>query len=164
MRRQSDRPSRTRRAAEISVTIPRRSPNNLPRVFVADDQEEMLNTIANTLRNEFQVVGFAGNGRELLERVPLLKPEIVVLDMFMPLVNGIEAAIRLKAAGCSSRMVFVTVNEDKDFVEAAMAVGACGYVLKPYLATDLVPAVRRALNDGVFVSPCLHATLQRFSL
>ena len=119
----------------------------------------MLNIIASTLKNAFQIVGFAGNGRELLERVPLLNPEIVVLDIFMPFVNGIEAAFRLKAAGCSSRMVFVTVNEDKDFVEAAMAVGACGYVLKPYLATDLVPAIQRALQNAVYLSPCLQAVL-----
>lgn len=119
----------------------------------------MLNIIASTLKNGFQIVGFAANGRELLERVPLLNPEIVVLDIFMPFVNGIEAAFRLKAAGCSSRMVFVTVNEDKDFVEAAIAVGGCGYVLKPHLATDLVPAIQRALQNAVYLSPCLQAVL-----
>jgi len=155
VRRHFDRPPRTRRSAKRSIIMQHGS----ARIFIADDQEEMLNTIANTLKDEFQVVGFAGNGRELLERVPLLKPEIVVLDIFMPLVNGIEAAFRLKAAGCSAGMVFVTVNEDKDFVEAAMAVGARGYVLKPHLATDLVPAVQSALRDGVFLSPCLQAKL-----
>lgn len=153
--RHFDRLPRTRRPATRSIVMPHGS----ARIVIADDQEEMLNTIANTLKNEFQVVGFAGNGRELLERVPLLKPEIVVLDIFMPLVNGIEAAFRLKAAGCSAGMVFVTVNEDKDFVEAAMAVGARGYVLKPHLATDLVPAVQSALRHGVFLSPCLQAKL-----
>lgn len=158
-RRQFDRPPRTRRHATRSITMPQGSGSNPPRIFIADDQEEMLNTIANTLKNEFQVVGFAGNGRELLERVPLLKPEIVVLDIFMPMVNGIEAAFRLKAAGCPARMVFVTVNEDKDFVEAAMAVGAFGYVLKPRLATDLIPAVQSALKKGIFLSPCLQACL-----
>ena len=118
----------------------------------------MLEVIADALKNDYQIVGFAANGRELLELVPVLKPEVVIIDVFMPLVNGIEAAFRLKASGCSARVVFVTVNEDKDFVEAAMSAGAFGYVLKPRLATDLIPAIQSALKNGFFVSPCLQCS------
>ena len=125
-------------------------------VFLADDQEDVLRAVAMTLQDEYQIVGLAVNGKDLLELVPALQPEILVLDVFMPLVNGIEAAFRLKALGCCSKVIFLTVDDDSDFVEAALATGARGYVLKPRLATDLIPAIQSALDNSVFVSPSLH--------
>ena len=125
-------------------------------VFLADDQEEVLRAVANTLQDEYEIVGLAINGRDLLDLVPALQPEILVLDVFMPLVNGIEAAFRLKAVGCCSKIIFLTVHDDTDFVEAARATGARGYVLKPRLATDLIPAIKSALENSFFLSPGLQ--------
>src|SRR5438270_5697493 len=125
-------------------------------VFVADDQEEVLRTISAALQDQFQIVGMAGNGRDVLRLVPLLHPEVLVLDIVMPLLNGIEAALHLKASGSSARIVFLTVYEDRDFLEAAVSAGAQAYVLKPHLATDLVPAIESVLKGGFFVSPCIR--------
>ena len=132
-------------------------------VFLADDQEEILRTVAMTLQDEYQIVGLAINGRDLLELVPALHPEILILDVFMPLVNGIEAAFRLKAVGCCSEVIFLTVHDDPDFVEAALATGARGYVLKPRLATDLIPAIECALDNSFFLSPGLQGEGKRIS-
>jgi len=132
-------------------------------VFLADDQEEVLQAVAMTLQDEYKIVGLAINGKELLELVPALQPDILVLDVFMPLVNGIEAAFRLKAVGCCSKVIFLTVHDDSDFVEAALATGARGYVLKPRLATDLIPAIESVLDNSVFLSPGLQGELKRLS-
>ena len=130
----------------------------VPRVFLADDQEEVLQTVAQVLEGIFQIVGKAEDGGRVLEFVPTSSPDILVLDISMPVVNGIEVALRLRNEGSSAKVVFLTVHEDIDFVEAAMSVGALGYVLKPYLATDLVPAIWSALEGRTFVSPSIYLT------
>ncbi len=125
------------------------------RVFVADDQEEVLLATAQALEGEFQIVGLAGNGRDVLRLVPKLCPEILILDIVMPVVNGIEVAMRLQAARSAANIVFLTVHEDSDFLKAAMSTGAKGYVSKAHLETDLVPAIRSVLEGGSFVSPSI---------
>jgi len=124
-----------------------------PRVLLADDNEEMRRVIAGLIEGEFHVVGMASDGSQLSELVSGLSPDILVLDISMPLVNGIEAALRLKRTGSTAKVVFLTIYKDPDFVEAAMSAGACGYVLKACLVTDLLPAMREALGGGTFVSP-----------
>jgi len=127
------------------------------RVFVADDQKEMLRTVAAAIWDQFQIVGMAGNGREVLKLVPILHPEILVLDIVMPVVNGIETALRLKASGAPPKIVFLTVYEDRDFVDAAFAAGANAYVLKSHLSTELVPAIQSVLRGCPFVSACMQS-------
>lgn len=127
-----------------------------PRVLLADDQEEMLRAVAKVLGDEFDVVAAVGDGKRALELAPSLAPDIFVLDICMPVLNGIEAALRLKECGLPAKVVFLTVHEDRDFVEAALSVGALGYVLKPSLVTDLIPAIRNALAGKVFISPALR--------
>ena len=139
-----------------SAAVTQEERNKRHSVFLADDQEEVLRAVAMTLEDEYHIVGLAINGRDLLALVPALQPEILVLDVFMPLVNGLEAAFRLKAVGCCSKIIFLTVNNDTDFVEAALATGARGYVLKPRLATDLIPAIKSALDNSLFLSPGLE--------
>jgi len=128
----------------------------IPRLFLADDQEEMLRTVARILEGKFQIVGTAVNGVGVLECAPGLSPDVLVLDISMPLLTGLEAALRLREAGSRARVIFLTVHEDLDFVEAALSAGAVGYVLKPSMATDLVPAIRKALEGSTFISPSLH--------
>ena len=126
-----------------------------PRILLADDQEEMLQTLVEMLEGEFQIVGTAGNGMRVLELTLRLAPDIVVLDISMPVLNGFQAALRLKEQCSAARVVFLTAHEDTDLVEAGMSAGALGYVVKSCLATDLVPALWQALAGKTFVSPSL---------
>jgi DNA-binding NarL/FixJ family response regulator len=123
-----------------------------PTILLADDHEEMRRTVASVLQDEFQIVAMAENGAQVIELALRGHPDVMVLDIFMPLVNGIEIAVRAKAVGCRSKVLFLTVDEDSDLAEAAMSVGALGYVLKACLATDLIPAIRSALEGRVYIS------------
>ena len=128
-----------------------------PRVILADDQKEMLRAVVLTLRDEFRVVGTAENGTEAVDLTTRLCPDVLVLDVCMPVENGITAAYHLKDLGSTTRIVFLTVNHDPDFVEAAMSAGALGYVLKHSLAAELVPAIWSAMHGNVFISPSIHS-------
>lgn len=131
----------------------------VPRVLLADDQEEVLRTVTSMLEDEFEIVGLAENGKQVLELVIQRSPDVLVLDIFMPVVNGIETAACLKASGCPTKVLFITVHEDPEFLETAMSVGAVGYVLKARLATDLIPAIRSVMEGCIYISPCLHSAL-----
>jgi DNA-binding NarL/FixJ family response regulator len=144
-----------------SPVVPEHSaaPDEKPilRVFLADDQEEMRETIVQILREDFQIVGMAENGAGVLDLPPGLSPDVFVLDISMPVVTGIEAALRLREEGSHAKIIFLTVQEDHDFVESAMAVGAAGYVIKPCMATDLGPAIRKVMEGSIFISPAIHS-------
>ena len=127
------------------------------RVFLAEDQEEMRQTIVQILRDDFQIVGTAETGAGVLDLPPNLSPDVFVLDISMPVVTGIEAALRLQEQGSQAKIIFLTVHEDPDFVENAMAVGAAGYVIKPCMATDLGPAIRKAMEGSTFISPSIQS-------
>lgn len=115
----------------------------------------MLAVVAQLLETIFDVVGMVGDGESLLEAASDLQPDVLVLDISMPVITGIEAARRLKKSGNAARIVFLTVHEDPDFVRASLAAGAFGYVVKPRVATDLVVAIREALAGRIFISPPL---------
>ena len=127
-----------------------------PRVFLADDQADMLRTIAQVLEGQFKIVGTAEDGGRACELAPSVCPDVLVLDISMPVMDGIEVAVCLRNQGSTAKVVFLTVHEDTDFVEAALSAGALGYVLKPCMATDLVPAIWTALSGNTFVSPSIH--------
>jgi DNA-binding NarL/FixJ family response regulator len=132
----------------------------VPTILLADDNEEVRRTVASLLQGEFQIVAMAENGVQVIELAHSALPDVMVLDIFMPVANGIETAIRLKAFGCPSKMLFLTVDEDPDLAEAAMSIGALGYVLKARLATDLIPAIRDALDGHVYVSRSMRLSLR----
>jgi len=141
---------------EPSQTLEKTNPaRRVPRVLIADDQEEMVRTIAVALENEFDIIGTAEDGKRAIELATQLLPDILVLDISMPLVNGIEAAWRLKKTASPTKIIFVTVHTDPDFVEAARSAGALGYVWKESLAGDLAPAVRAVLQGNRFTSPSI---------
>jgi DNA-binding NarL/FixJ family response regulator len=123
------------------------------RVLLADDHQDFLAVATRLLEPEFDVVKTVGNGRAVLDEAARLQPDVLVLDISMPVLNGIEAARRLKAAGCGAKIVFLTVHGDADYVRAALGAGAHGYVVKCRLASDLLPALREALAGRSFVSP-----------
>jgi DNA-binding NarL/FixJ family response regulator len=120
--------------------------------LLADDQREILETVARLLEDEFDIVATVANGVRAIEAAVRLAPDLIVLDISMPVLNGMEAAFQLKELGSRAKVVFLTVHEDPVLIEAALSVGARGYVLKQRLATDLIPAIRQVLDDLIFVS------------
>jgi DNA-binding NarL/FixJ family response regulator len=122
------------------------------RILLADDHLDSLDTVERHLKPEFEVVGKVRDGQLLLKEAIRLKPDVIVSDIAMPLLNGIEAADQLKESDCRSRIVFLTVHTDSDFVRRCLSAGAFGYVVKSRIATELLPAVREALAGNIFVS------------
>ncbi len=114
------------------------------RVLLADDHEAMLERVARLLRTECDVVGTVTDGQQALEAARELKPDVLVLDISMPVMNGIETAHRLQEAGDKTPIVFLTVHDDADFAREAMEVGALAYVIKQRMASDLVAAIKEA--------------------
>ncbi len=128
------------------------------RILLADDHTEMLKRVVHLLQNEFEVVGAVNDGavndgQTLLEAASKLRPDVVVLDISMPIMNGLEAADRLRETGSKAKVVFLTVHEEPEFVQESLASGALCYVVKPRLCSDLVPAIKEALANRSFVSP-----------
>jgi DNA-binding NarL/FixJ family response regulator len=115
----------------------------------------MLEAARRILEPEFQVVGTVHDGQALLEAADALRPDVVIIDISMGMLNGLEAARLLTRRESQPKIVFLTVHQDQEFVEEAFSVGALGYVVKPRLGTDLLPAVREALAGRAFVSPHL---------
>ncbi len=123
------------------------------RILLADDHKEIRDRAVRLLEPEFQVVGTVADGKALLKASAQMKPDVCVIDISMPQLNGIEAAIQLRASGSKARIVFLTVNEDPDFVRAALRTGALGYVVKSRMASDLCAAINGAIGGHLFVSP-----------
>lgn len=123
------------------------------RILLADDHKEIRDRAVRLLEPEFEVVGAVADGNALVEASEQLKPDVCVIDIAMPYLNGIEAAIKMRENGSESRIVFLTVNEDSDFVRAALRTGALGYVVKSRMATDLCAAINGAISGNLFVSP-----------
>ena len=117
------------------------------RVLLADDHEAMLDRVARLLATECNVVGTVTDGQQALDAARELKPDVLVLDISMPVMNGIETARRLKEAGSETRIVFLTVHDDPDFAREALEAGALGYVIKQRIASDLVAAIKKAHAD-----------------
>ena len=124
------------------------------RVLLADDNLQVLEYVRDFLSADCcEVVGAVTDGQAAVGAAAQLQPDVVVLDLSMPVLNGIEAAKRMLEAKPSTRVVFLTVEKDRDRCSAALGVGAFGYVLKPRLATDLIRAIGLAKDGRRFVSP-----------
>ena len=129
--------------------------HTLVRVLLADDSPPMLQAARRILEPEFQIVGTVDDGEAVLEATRTLKPDVLILDISMGVMSGLEAARLLTRIGSKAKIVFLTVHDDQEFVEEAFSAGAVGYVIKPRLGTDLPVAVREALIGHTFVSPDL---------
>jgi DNA-binding NarL/FixJ family response regulator len=138
-----------------SSSIPDAGSAERPRLLLADDHPAMLALAASVLSDEYLVVGSVADGRALLAEAERLHPDVIVLDITMSQLDGIEAARQLRRSPRPARLVFLTVHEDVDYARAALDAGGLGYVVKARLASDLLPAIRAALADRRFVSPTI---------
>ena len=125
-----------------------------PRVLIADDHDVVLEHAVSLLQN-YDVVGTAHDGSELVAEALRLEPDLIVSDITMPTLNGIDAAHELREAGSAAKFVFLTVHSQRAFLEACFAEGALGYVTKSHMGTDLLPALNDALCGRHFISPSL---------
>ncbi len=124
----------------------------LMRVLLVDDNQAMLDRAGTALEPACVVVGRVQDGAAALAAAASLQPDIIVLDISMPGMSGLEVAARLRQAGSTAAIVFLTVHHDPEFVEAAQAAGGIGYVIKARLASDLLQAVCEARAGRRFVS------------
>ena len=125
------------------------------RVLLADDHEMLQEAFKQLLQPDFEVVGTVGNGHALLTAAAELKPDVIVLDIAMPQMNGMVAARRLKQTMPEVKIIFLTVNEDADFASEAMRIGASGYLLKSSAASELFQAIEVALKGKSYVTPLI---------
>jgi len=129
--------------------------SNRLRVLVADDHRVMLDTLVRLLSRDFDVVAAVTDGESAVEKAAELNPDLLVLDIAMPRLNGIAAARAVMDAGSTARIVFVTNMRDREFVDGSLALGSVGFVVKDRLIADLLAAAHQVLSGKAFVSPSL---------
>jgi CheY-like chemotaxis protein len=125
---------------------------------VADDNDKILSLISKVLSQQCEIVGEAVDGEQAMEMALRLRPDVLVLDISMPRLSGLEVARRLAAAGSAVNIVFLTALEEREYVEAGFKLGARGYVFKRLLRKDLPIAIAAAVEGGTF-HPAMPATL-----
>ena len=123
------------------------------RVLLADDHAIVVAGLRSLIEPEFELVGAATDGRELVEMAKRLKPDVVVADISMPRLNGMDAVRQLRKTDPSIRVVFLNMHGDVDFATEAFRAGASGYLLKHSAAEELPTAIREALNGRVYITP-----------
>src|SRR5208283_3012013 len=126
------------------------------RILLADDYPLMLERVRTLLQSTFDVVGVAHDGHEMIGEAMRLNPDIIVSDISMPELDGIEAAHRLREMGARAIVVFLTIQESPEFAEACLAEGALGFVAKSHMKSDLIPAINAALSGQRFISSTRH--------
>lgn len=125
------------------------------RVLIADDHEEILGDISELLESEFDVVGAVGDGQALISAAAIYQPDVIVTDISMPRLNGIEAARMIIKNNPDSRIILMTAYNDSSLVEQGFSAGALGYVMKLKAEDELALAIHSALEDKPFVSPMI---------
>ena len=122
------------------------------RVVLADDHQQMIAKVRQTLGEEFEVVGAVEDGKQAVNAVLTLNPDALVIDISMPILNGLQAAKQLQTANCRTKIIFLSIYDGPDFLDAAFSAGASGYVNKARLSTDLIPAIHEAMLGRTFIS------------
>ena len=124
-----------------------------PRVLQADDHPALLKATSALLKRQFDVVGTATDGATLVSEALRLCPDVIVADITMPVLNGIDAARWLRESSFPARIVFLTIHTEEQFIKACIAEGALGYVLKSHMRAHLIPAMQAALLAQVYICP-----------
>jgi DNA-binding NarL/FixJ family response regulator len=126
-----------------------------PRVLIADDHLLVAEALKSLLTPEFDLVGVVEDGRQLIEAAGRLQPDVIVADVTMPHLNGIDALVRLRDDGNDVPVVFLTMHRDVNFARRALEVGAAGFVLKHSASVELVAAIHAALQGKTYLTPQL---------
>lgn len=133
------------------------------RILLADDHTLVAEAIKRLLEPEYHVVGVVPDGRALLREASALKPDIVIVDLNMPMLNGIDASKQLKIVSPAMKIIVLTMNEDAEIVAETMRTWASGYLLKKSAGSELVKAVQEVLRGGKYVTPALTRQLVELS-
>jgi DNA-binding NarL/FixJ family response regulator len=133
-----------------------------PRVLLADDHRVLSEGLRSLLEPHFDVVGIMADGRELVAAAKSLDPDVVVLDISMPTLNGIDAARQIRGAGDRPKLVFLTMHCEVTYAARALDAGASAFVLKHSAASELVTAIHEALQGGTYITPQIASELVGF--
>jgi DNA-binding NarL/FixJ family response regulator len=131
-----------------------------PRVILADDHRIVAEGLRGILEPDFDLVAIVEDGRQLIETTERLRPDVIVVDITMPLLNGIEAVEMLSKSGSTAKVVFLTMHKDATYAARAMSLGASAFVLKHAASAELVQAIRAALVGQTFVSTAIAEALR----
>jgi DNA-binding NarL/FixJ family response regulator len=131
------------------------------RIILADDHTILVEAFRKLLEPHFEVVGTVADGRALLETAPQLKPDVIIVDIGMPLMNGLEAALRLKELMPAVKLIFLTMNEDPDLAVEAIRRGASGYLLKSSAASELIRAIQMSFKAKPYITPKIARGMRR---
>lgn len=129
------------------------------RILIADDHTLVAEAFKRLLEPDFEVVGMVGDGRALLRAAAQLQPDLVLVDLNMPLLNGLDASEQLKQALPKVKIIVLTMNEDPDIAAVTMGKWASGYLLKKSAGSELLKAVRDVLRGGKYVTPALQGAI-----
>jgi DNA-binding NarL/FixJ family response regulator len=132
-----------------------------PRVLLADDHQIMLEGLKSLLGGEFEVVGSVEDGRALVDQAATLHPDVIVADISMPQLNGIEAARQIKKTDKNIKIVFLTMHPDATYAADAFEAGASGFVLKHSAPSELITAIHEAMKGRTYVTPLIAGDLIR---
>jgi DNA-binding NarL/FixJ family response regulator len=132
-----------------------------PRVLLADDHRVVSEGLKHLLAEDFELVGMVEDGRSLVAAAKKLKPDVIVADITMPHLNGIEALIQLKKDNAGIKVVFLTMHQDPAYARRALEAGAAGFVVKHSAPAELVMAIQAAMKGQTFVTPALAGDMFR---
>jgi len=132
-----------------------------PRVMLADDHTILVEAFRQLLEPHCEIVGTVSDGRALLETAKEIKPDVIVVDIGMPLMNGLEAGLRLKEQMPAVKLIFLTMNEDAGLAVEAMRSGASGFLLKSCAATELIRAIQMAMKGKSYISPQIARGMEK---
>ena len=125
------------------------------RLLIADDHVMFAQGLESLLRDEFDLLGTAGNGEELVEATLRLQPDVILVDISMPVLNGFDAVRRIRAGGIDAKIIFLTMHDDATLLSEAFRCGASGYILKQAAGEELANAIREMAHGNNYVSPLL---------
>lgn len=128
---------------------------NRPKIIIADDHTLVAEACKKLLDAEYEVVATVGDGRTLVRTAVVLKPQIIIIDISMPLLNGLDAGQQIKKLVPSVKLIYLTMNQDADLAAEAFRYGASGYLLKTCAASELTTAVREVLRGKSYLSPAI---------
>jgi DNA-binding NarL/FixJ family response regulator len=139
----------------VSIALPLMPEESLVskvRIVLADDHREMVSIVRSTLGDDFEIVAAVEDGRAALDAVLALDPDVLITDISMPVMDGLQLAGQLKKSHCRTKIIVLTMHQDSYFVTAALSLGVSAYVIKTLMSSDLVFAIEDALKGNTFIS------------